>query len=251
MAELIDNYPQSSCNCYDCANKTYIFNNKGFPTNMSVRNNDFSKYYDCIDEKLFKSQNEPRNLKGFDYINPNTISKIYDKSFREISDPGANKEGKVYTSSDPRLVSPGHFGEKIDLDRPPINGAVKLDEIYTDPNMKYYGQTYNTYSDINAGQIMYYIDKSIQDVEFEPLFTNNADVKGVIFKDPMGSMKPQYIRTPIIKTNLLDTKNNNYKDVGLSWMRDSHETREDLLSFKMGKYNEQRYEPRWTGNTFF
>ena len=93
--------------------------------------------------------------------------------------------------------------------------------------------------------------KSIQDVEFEPLFTNNADVKGVIFKDPMGSMKPQYIRTPIIKTNLLDTKNNNYKDVGLSWIRDSHESREDLLSFKMSKYNEQRYEPRWTGNTSF
>jgi hypothetical protein len=53
---------------------------------MSVRNNDFSKYYDCIDKKLFKSQNEPRNLKGFDYINPNTISKIYDKSFREINE---------------------------------------------------------------------------------------------------------------------------------------------------------------------
>ena len=252
MAELIDNsLPQSSCNCYDCANKTYIFNNKGFPTNMSVRNNDFSNYYDCIDKKLFKSQTEPRNLKGFDYINPYTISKMYDKTFIEIKDPGANKDGKVYTSNDPRLVSVGHFGQKLELDKPPINGAMKLDDIYTDPNMKFYGQTYNTYADINAGQIMYYIDKSIEDAEFEPLFTNNSLVKGTIFKDPMGAMKPQYNRTPIIKTNLLDTKHDNYKDVGLSWIRDSQESREDLLALKMRKHNEQRYEPRWTGNTLF
>ena len=252
MADLIDNnYPQSSCNCYDCADKTYNFNNNGFTTNMSVRNNDFSSYYDCIDKKLFKIQNEPNNLEGYTYLNPNAITKSYDKSFQAISDPGANKRGKVYTTNDPRLVSVGHFGQVLDLDRPPINEAIKLDEIYTDPNMKYYGQKYNTYSDINAGQIMYYFDKSIQDAEFQPLFTNNAVVEGVMYKDPMGAMKPQYNRTPIINTNLLDTKHDNYKDVGLSWIRDSQESREDLLALQMRKHNEQRYEPRWTGNIKF
>ena len=173
MTELIDNHPQSSCNCYDCANKNYIFNNEGFPTNMSVRNNDFSNYYDCIDKKLFKNQIEPKNLNGYTYINPYTISKSYDKNFQVIDDPTANKDGKVYISNDPRLISATHFGQMLELDRPPINEDVKLDEIYTNPNMKYYGQTYNSYSDINAGQIMYYIDKSIQDAEFEPIFTNN------------------------------------------------------------------------------
>ena len=251
MTELIDNHPQSSCNCYDCANKNYIFNNEGFPTNMSVRNNDFSNYYDCIDKKLFKNQIEPKNLNGYTYINPYTISKSYDKNFQVIDDPTANKDGKVYISNDPRLISATHFGQMLELDRPPINEDVKLDEIYTNPNMKYYGQTYNSYSDINAGQIMYYIDKSIQDAEFEPIFTNNSVVKGTMFKDPMGAMKPQYNRTSIINTNLLDTKHNNYKDVGLSWIRDSQESREDLLALQMRKHNEQRYEPRWTGNIMF
>jgi hypothetical protein len=251
MPELIDNNPQSSCKCYDCADKTYIFNNNGFPTNMSVRNNDFSDYYDCIDKNLFKTQTEPRNLKGYTYINPNAISKSYDKNYQAIYSPGSNKDNTVYITEDPRLISTVHFGQRTELDRPPINEAISLDEIYTNPDMKYYGQTYNTYSDINAGQIMYYFDKSIQDAEFGPIFVNNAKVEGTIFKDPMGAMKPQYNRTPIINTQLLDTKHNNYKDVGLSWIRDSQESREDLIALQMRKHNEQRYEPRWSGNIFF
>ena len=251
MTELIDNHPQSSCNCYDCANKNYNFNNNGFPTNMSVRNNDFSNYYDCIDKKLFKSQIEPRNLKGFNYINPYTLTKSYDKSFEAIYAPGVNKDNKTYVADDPRLISSVHFGQILELDRPPINGAIKLDDIYTNPDMKYYGKTYDNYSDINVGQIMYYVDKSIEDAEFEPIFTNNSVVKGTMFKDPMGAMKPEYNRTPVINTKLLDTKHNNYKDVGLSWLRDSQESREDLLSLQMRKHNQQRYETRWSGNTFF
>ena len=251
MSELIQNYPKSSCKCFDCENKIYKFNDYGFPTNMSVRNADFSDYYDCIDKNLFKKQIEPRNLDKYEFINPYAISKSYDKTFAPISAPGKNNENIIYTSNDPRLISVAHNGQVLTLDKPPMNQSVKLDEVYTDPTLKYYGQNYNTYSDINAGDILYYVDQSIQDAEFQPIFTNNAIVNGEIFKDPMGAIKPQYNRIPVIKTDLLDTKHNNYKDVGLSWMRDSIESREDLMALQMRKHNEQRYEPRWTGNIFF
>lgn len=251
MTELLENYPLSSCKCYDCADKIYEFGKSGFPTNMSVRNANFSDYYDCIDRNLFKKQIEPRNLDKYQLLNPYAISKSYDNTFAPIKAEGANQDNIVYASNDPRLISVAHNGQVLTLDRPPMNQAVKLNEVYTDPTLKYYGQNYNCYQDINAGDIMYYIDQSIQDAEFQPIFTNNAIVDGEILKDPMGAIKPQYSRIPVIKTDLLDTKHNNYKDVGLSWMRDSLESREDLIALQMRKHNEQRYEPRWTGKLLF
>jgi hypothetical protein len=115
--------------------------------------------------------------------------------------------------------------------------------------MKEYGKKYNDYSDVKAGQIVYYIDKSIEDANYLPVYTNNAYVKGVMYKDPMDGMNPQYIRTPVIKTDLLDTKNN--KTNQLSWIRDSLESREDLINLQQQKYNKQKYSSRWTGNLFF
>ena len=64
----------------------------------------------------------------------------------------------------------------------------------------------------------------------------------------MGSMKPQYIRVPIVHTNFLDTKSNNSGQ--LTWIRDSNESREDLLSFQMSKNNREKYSSRWTGKLF-
>ena len=63
----------------------------------------------------------------------------------------------------------------------------------------------------------------------------------------MGSFKPQYVRTPVKKQNLLETRNNNNHGE-LTWMRDSQETRENLLSSQMSTINRQKYSSRWTGN---
>jgi hypothetical protein len=248
MAELLQNYPKSSCNCYNCESKFYNFHDNGIPTNMSVRDCDFSKYYDCDNKRLFKTQIEPRNLNKYEFLNPNTISKSYDKSFTGLKGSATRSyNNTVYTTNDPRLMSPNFGGEIMALDKPPINESIELDKIYTDPTMKYYGQQYNSYKDINAGQILYYIDKSIEDSLFDPLFVNNANVEGVVYKDPMGSMKPQYLRTPIKNQNLLETRHNNNHGE-LTWVRDSQETREDLMATQMSTINRQKYSSRWTGN---
>jgi hypothetical protein len=250
MTDLIQNYPKSSCNCYNCDKRNYnVSNPNGIPTNMSVRNCDFSDYYNCDNQIVFKSQIEPSNKQGYNYINPEAVTNSYDKTFQAVPANYTGFNNTVFVSNDPRLISGAHNGQILALDRPPMNAKIELDQIYLDPLMKEYGKKYNDYSDVKAGQIVYYIDKSIEDANYLPVYTNNAYVKGVMYKDPMDGMNPQYIRTPVIKTDLLDTKNN--KTNQLSWIRDSLESREDLINLQQQKYNKQKYSSRWTGNLFF
>jgi len=245
MSKIFNNYPQSSTNYYNCTKNNYVFSD-GVPTNMSVKNCNFPSYYECYDKIQFKNQIEPRNIHGFIDLNPQTISDQYDKSFTKIY---CEKDKKVvYGSSDPRLISPVHSGQVLALDKPPINGQVKLDDIYTDPKLKNYKtQQYKSYYDVNAGDVVYYIDKSIEDAFYKPVYENNAFDTGYLWKDPMGAMKPQYQRQPVIWDDVLNTKRDNYRGK-LSWLEDSNESREDLISRQQLKNNQEKYSTRWTGN---
>ena len=246
MSNFINKYPLSSCNCYKCTTNNYKFSDKGKPTNMSVRNCNFPNYFDCYDKKQFKEQIEPRNIKGYINLNPTCIDKLYDKTFEKIDCPN-DKENPVYASTDPRLISSFHNGQILTLDRPAIDGSIKLDTVYTDPTLKYYGKKYNSYSDVNAGDIVYYIDRSIEDAFYEPVYSNNAFDTGTIFVDPMGSIKPQYNRKPVYNDNVLNTKKDNFRG-GLSWIQDSNEQREDLIALQQRTHNQSKYSSRWTGN---
>jgi hypothetical protein len=253
MADLIQDYPQSSCNCYKCSEKFYDICNNGKPTNMSVRNCNFSKYYDCVNTKLFKNQIEPKVGDKYTFLNSEGISQQYDKRFIGI-DPKITRsyDNIVYIpkENDSRIFSSTHGGEVMALDRPPISSNITEKTIYTDPTFKEYGKMYGDYNDIKAGQILYYLDESIQDTLYKPLFINSANIDGIMYKDPMGSFKPQYNRTPVKIPNLLETTHNNNHGE-LTWLRDSQETREDLLASQMNRNNKNKYSSRWTGNIFF
>ena len=62
----------------------------------------------------------------------------------------------------------------------------------------------------------------------------------------MGALKPQYPRSPLVRTNPVGPTRDNYQGC-LSWMQDSLEHREDLIGLQMRKINQQRYAPRWYG----
>lgn len=149
----------------------------------------------------------------------------------------------VYAGSDPRLVDVRR-NIAITLDRPPVNDSVKLDEIYTREDLRNYGQNYKDYSDINAGQILYYNDKSIEDPYIAPLFGTQAEATGYMYQDPMGGLKPHYDRKPFSTSNPLNTKNTNYLG-NLSFIQDTNEHREDLLSRQLWQRNQQAYNTRW------
>ena len=218
---------------------SYI-NDMGFPTNMSIRSCEIPRIFDTHNKMLFKDGIEPKKENGYIYLNPSAMQSKYATDFFPVQ----SRTKVQYRSNDPRLISASHGGDILTLDNPPIDSEISLDKIYTDKNLNNYGKSYNTYSDINAGQITYYIDKSIQDSFFSPLFSTPISSKGILYRDPMGAFKAQYERELFITNDPINTDKKYYKG-GLSWIEDSQEHREDLLSKQMSKHNSQRWSPRW------
>jgi hypothetical protein len=238
MMQAVYNYPKSSCKCHncshtdctsctdctDCTDCTSCTDCTGclHSSNTPVKNYNFSS----------EKQDGQKN------INPNVMANLYDKNFKDIK-----CNGKVaYTSTDPRLISTLHNGQTLILDRPPLNSTTKLSTINTDSTLDGYGQNYRTYSDIEAGQIMYYTNKSQKEVFYEPLFSPGTHITKTMYKDPMGAVKPQYNRTPAKYTNPLNNNKNTNYEGKLSWIQDSQEHRQDLMSLQMRKQNKQRWE---------
>jgi hypothetical protein len=217
----------------------------GYPTNKAVGGCVFPKYLGYM--YPFKLDIEPKQKVGMEIYNPQAMERKYDKSFSIMCNKTQGTCNKVrYTSNDPRLISVAHNGQLLELDAPPINGAMKLKDIIDNRDLDDYGKRYKSYSDISAGDITYYNDRSIEDAFFNPTFVNPAFVEGLMYQDPMGSMKPQYHRTPTTHRDVYVTKNAQYR-TGLSWLDDSNETREDIMSLQMRKMNQERWAPRWTG----
>lgn len=246
MANVIYDYPKSSCNCYECTKKDYNFDTHGMPTNMSVRNCQTPKLFECYDKAPFRFDIEPRDKKGIDVMNPQAMESKYSPDFQKINCPNAQGCNQTqYTSHDPRLFYTP-YAQRLALDRPPIESSPKLSQLSTDKSLDNYGKNYTGYHDIDAGHIVYYINRERQDPFFSPLFTTSAYTYGTLYQDPMGAMKPVYTRTPLKYNNPLDTQKKSYEG-GLSWMQDSMSHREDLLSRQMWRINQERYEPRWEG----
>lgn len=248
MANVVYDYSKSSCDCYKCLDKSYPSEEGGRPSNMSVRNCKVPSVFECYDKVPFRADIVPKSEQGYDILNPQVLTNSYNPDFKATNCPkavgGCNKT--IYSSNDPRLISVPHSGQVLDLDRPPLDRDMKLDKIASDKTLDNYGQNYKGYSDVNAGDIVYYINKEQQDHFFLPNFPTPAYATGTLYQDPMGSMKPQYARFPMKSRNPLTTKKDHYEGC-LSWIEDSLEHREDIMSLQMRKQNEQKYEPRWYG----
>ena len=247
MTNVVYDYPLSSCNCYKCVENNYSDEEGNIPTNMSVKNcNVNDTYFDCYDNKKFSNTNLQPSLKeGITNINPKVYQDKYAKDFSSIKCNETNGCPELqWTSPDPRLISAPRGGKSYTLDNRPIDSTISLENVAIDKNLDNYGQNYNTYSDINEGQILYYINHSREDPFYRPLFVNSVDVTGVLYKDPMGALKPRYERVPLVKDNPIGQTRDNYEGC-LSWIQDSTEHREDLMAKQMNVRNQQRWMPRW------
>lgn len=237
-------YPQSSCDCYNCTdnnNDTYI---RGTPSNSSVGNCQLKDKFKCTNKIVFKEATAMKSQSGYIILNPN-MGVTYASEF-ESADCKYPIDGcptKTYVSSDPRLVDPRRNITTY-LDRPPYTGDVKIDEIHNNKKLKKYGTDYKDYNNVNAGQIMYYYDRSIQDAYHEPNFTIPSDVQGILYQDPMSNIKPQYNRIPHKNIKPMD---NPISDFGcLTFLSDTTSHREDIMSRQMSKMNQQKYSARWS-----
>lgn len=127
-------------------------------------------------------------------------------------------------------------GIRTILDQPAAVGNVDMDLVGTFDNSNY-AANYHTYGDIRNGQIGYYVDPS-QSQPFEyPVFTLSSNVDKVIRKDPMDSIKPEYILTPVSTTLYNVSKDQETRDT-LSF-------REDIMSRQQNLYNRTSWQNRW------
>jgi len=236
-------YPKSSCLCYKPEEKKYNKNPEGIPSNISLTNCHFPDFFNYEDSNEYNVSIQPTKKNGIQLLNPQALQDKYSKNFTPSScnSKGCNKD--VYLSTDPRLLSvPSN--QYYPLDRPPIDSKIKINEIATDNSLNNYGKNYSGYSDINAGQIVYYINKERTEPFYSPNFVTSALTTSKITQDPMGQVRPSYTRYPLKAPDHLNTKKQSYSGC-LSWIHDSTNHREDIMSKQMELYNKERWEPRW------
>ncbi len=114
---------------------------------------------------------------------------------------------------------------------PPLN---KIYTYKTADNFK--AKIYTKLTDMVGGNIYYNVnERPIEELYSSPVFTNRSQIIAKRYIDPMDSFKPEYTR--------VQQKNNNVGQ--LTWIQDSCEWREDLISRQQRKNNQSAYDPKW------
>lgn len=246
MAEVVYLYPKSSCPCETCL-PSYPIPKDGPKSNLSVRGCQPSPYFECYNRVEMKREIQPQDISGISDINPQAYTNKLAKGFDAVKCPSGcpvapSCPQPVYLSRDPRQFDAPR-ADYMPLDTIPIDGNVKLHDIYSLPDR--YGIGFTPYDQIGDGQIVYYNDKSIQDAFYKPVFSEPAEETAVLFKDPMGAMKPEYNRTPLVNTaNPTVTTAKKYPYC-LSFIQDSQSFREDIMSLQQRKNNQEKWSARW------
>lgn len=141
----------------------------------------------------------------------------------------------VYYPYDGRVVDAARNIRMV-LDKPAIIGAVDQNLVSTIDNSNYMAN-YRTYEDIKNGQISYYVNKDVSQPFDGDVYTIPSYVSKTLRVDPMGSVKPEYIKTPITST-----LHHLSRDQAT---RDELSFREDMMSRQQNLYNRTSWTNRW------
>jgi hypothetical protein len=130
---------------------------------------------------------------------------------------------KGYTYFNDARVMDSFRGIRTVLDSPATVGWDKgMNATFYEKNASYKLGSYKNYSDMNNSQINYYVDKSVSEPFFNPIYTLSSEVDKIVFVSPMDSVQPAYNKIPITST-----LNSVSKD---SATRDQLSFRDDLIS---------------------
>ena len=135
--------------------------------------------------------------------------------------------------SDSRMVDAR--GMRLQLDQPAKVGAVHMDDVYKIDNSGY-GGVYPTYSAMNNGHIASYVDSSVSQPFFDPVYTLSSTVTKQVLTDPMTNPQPDYSKT--VGHTLRRVVNDQYA-------RDQLSFREELMSRQQNLYNRTSWTNRW------
>jgi hypothetical protein len=227
--EKIYIYPQNSCKC--CRRDTSgEFIEKPQHIIKSALCYSSTPYFQCNSVYKLNTKVEPTCNSKIITINKNKPLN-FASDFEKIT-CGKCEDGcpcETYISRDPKLRN-GMRGFALKLDRPPSDSSIKLSTIYDD-KLKGYGQNYKSYSDINAGDITYYVDRSVErGTLYEPVFGTRATNTGYIYKNPMDNMEYVFDRAPLSDRCPTTTTSCKPEQSCLSFISDTEKHRQDLLS---------------------
>lgn len=246
MAEVVYLYPKSSCPSETCLD-SYPVPKDGPKSNLSVRGCEQSPYFDCYNRVEMKTEIQPTDNFGIYDINPQAYTNKLAEGFDAVKCPDGRPvepscPQPVYLSRDPRQFD-SIRADYMPLNTIPIDGNVRLKNVYSIPDR--YGIGFTPYEKIEDGQIVYYIDKSIQDAFYKPVYSEPSEESAVLFRDPMGAMKPEYNRKPLINSaNPTVTTAKKYPYC-LSFLQDTQSFREDIMALQQRKNNQEKWSARW------
>lgn len=131
-----------------------------------------------------------------------------------------------YLPVDPRLISAGHSGQRLLLWEPTLSGKVCLDDAKTG--------FYGNYSDIRAGNILYYTDDDLMKpfISYAGIFPPTMSVEYEDYIDPNGIRKPHY-------RQLLNSRGKRLEPGCLTFVRDTNLVRSDLIASNLWRRNQQ------------
>lgn len=240
MTDKIYLYPKTSCPCEAVSDKYTM--PQGTETNLSVNSCKVPRFFRHFNALEFSSKVEPVNKEGISLINPQAYSSKLAPNYNKVQCSFSSEPS--FVNADPRLFDTMR-ADYITLDRPPVDGDVRLKDMYKKQNTSYKTGVDLPYNKIEDGNVMYYTDESREDAFYRPLFSETAKAENILFKDPMGAMKPNYNRIAMVNTENPATVPKTYP-YGLSFIQDTQSHREDLLSLQMRKMNQERWMPRWS-----
>jgi len=175
---------------------------------------------------------QPGTYNPYTILNQNRSVKHCDIDFEKIHEN--------YVSLDPRTFDSPR-AQRLTFDVPPFQsyGTQPQQNVY-DLKTNHIGY-YKNYESINGGDIIYYTDLDNDEPNGGPQFFIPAYTLPEILVDPMGSVKPYYIRVPMFQ------KNNNLYEY--SFDQDQCEFREDLIALQQQGSNTSNFGAyQWFNN---
>ena len=257
MANKINLYPETSCPCGNCGSRSFPMA-LGEPTNFSVNSCRVPPVFTCYSRLELSSNVQPQNKQGWYQLNPEVYTSKVAEGFDRINCgvcanvPDKYNNGTSYISIDPRLYSSTR-ADYLPLDRPPTDGKVHLKDVYNKAYGNYGAEDnggFEQYTHIKDGDITYYIDKSIEDPFYHPVYSEPATATSILYQDPMSAMKPEYNRKALVNTENPTTTTPISYPYCLSSIQDTQSFREDLIALQQRKHNQEKWSARWGGQKY-
>lgn len=221
-------FNKSYCDISICPKDIKYPLNNNLYSNYSVPLEDIFKCYNSNTNQIFKKNDGDILNDKTIVLNPQINDQRYNNSYKNVHIDG-------------RLVDPIR-DIRMNFQKPPLPSKVNLKDIYND-DFNYNEQSYNTYKDINLGNITYKIPGYNNNTDpFNPIVfnTENHNIMGYIYKDPMDNYKSQYF----LKQKNIKQKNKDNCNT-LSWLTDSEKFRSDIMVGQMSNQNQSNYSARW------